>query len=271
MAETGADEIRAKYGSPMFALLTSCWGEHLHMGVFESPGEALAPATERACAMMADDAGIGPGTVVCEVACGIGGSSRYLARRGARVEASNISPEQVATADALNRDAGLAEAIVTREADYHDLPYGDGWADAYWNVEALLYTDDKKRVLEEGARVLKPGGRLIVSDLAMDEATPPAEREDLAHRVGAHHYWSVARYDALVAELGYRIEKRAVLSEFVEPTFARVTANMLANRHDFSARVGAEPVEAACFRLEMQRRFGEMGWLGWYYTVLTPA
>ena len=271
MAEASADEIRAKYGSPMFALLTSCWGEHLHMGVFESPGEALAPATERACAMMADDAAIGQGTVVCEVACGIGGTSRYLARRGARVMASNISPEQVATADALNAQAGLAEAIETREADYHHLPYGDGWADVYWNVEALLYTDDKKRVLEEGARVLRPGGRLVVSDLTMDEATPQAERDDLARRVGAHHYWPVARYDELVAELGYRVERRADLSRFVEPTFARVTASMLANREDFAARVGAQPVEDACIRLEMQRRFGEMGWLGWYYTVLVPA
>lgn len=270
MADT--DEIRTKYGSPMFALLTSCWGEHLHMGLFESPGDQLAIATERACAMMADDAAIGPGSVVCEVACGIGGSSRYLARRGARVLASNISPEQVATASVMNREAGFDEdRIETRVADYHDLPYGDGWADAYWNVEALLYTGDKKRVLQEGARVLKPGGRLIVSDLTMAEETPAAEREDLAARVGAHHYWPVARYDALVAELGYAVEKRAELSAHVEPTFARVTAAMLANREAFAARVGRDPVEAACTRLEMQRRFGEMGWLGWYYTVLRPA
>lgn len=271
MAEAGAEKIRAKYGSPMFALLTSCWGEHLHMGIFESPDEALAPATERACAMMADDAAIGRGSMVCEVACGIGGSSRYLARRGARVLASNISPEQVATADALNREAGLAEAIEIREADYHDLPYGEHWADAYWNVEALLYTDNKKRVLQEGARVLKDGGRLIVSDLTMAEATPAEELTELTERVGAHHYWPVARYDDLVADLGYRVEKRAVLSHFVEPTFARVTANMLANREAFAARVGVEPVDAACIRLEMQRRFGQMGWLGWYYTVLRPA
>lgn len=270
MADDSAEAIRAKYGSPMFALLTSCWGEHLHMGVFASPDEALAPATERACVMMADDAGIGPGTAVCEVACGIGGSSRFLARRGARVLASNISPEQVATADALNREAGLADAIETREADYHDLPYGDGWADVYWNVEALLYTDNKKRVLEEGARVLRQGGRLVVSDLTMAETTPAHERAELSERVGAHHYWPVARYDDLVADLGYRVEKRAVLSHFVEPTFARVTAAMLANRDAFAARVGAEPVDAACYRLEMQRRFAQMGWLGWYYTVLAP-
>ena len=267
----GADAIRAKYGSPMFALLTSCWGEHLHMGLFETPGEALAPATERACAMMADDAGVSRGTVVCEVACGIGGSSRYLARRGAVVHASNISPEQVATADALNREAGLAETIETREADYHDLPYGDGWADVYWNVEALLYTENKKRVLQEGARVLKDGGRLVVSDLTMAETTPAGELAELTRRVGAHHYWPVVRYDHLVADLGYRVEKRAVLSQFVEPTFARVTAAMLANREAFSAQVGAGPVEDACIRLELQRRFGEMGWLGWYYTVLRPA
>jgi len=271
-AQPETEEIRTKYGSPMFALLTSCWGEHLHMGLFESPDDQLALATERACAMMADDAAIGPGSVVCEVACGIGGSSRFLARRGARVMASNISPEQVGTASVMNREAGFDEdRIETRVADYHDLPYGDGWADAYWNVEALLYTDDKKRVLREGARVLKPGGRLVVSDLTMAEDTPPAERADLGARVGAHHYWSVERYDALVADLGYTVEKRAVLSPHVEPTFARVTANMLANREAFAAQVGADPVEAACIRLEMQRRFAEMGWLGWYYTVLRPS
>ena len=80
------------------------------MGLFESADEELGAATERACAMMADDAGIGDGAVVCEVACGVSGSSRHLAHRGARVYASNISPEQVVTAEERNTARGWLSA-----------------------------------------------------------------------------------------------------------------------------------------------------------------
>ena len=48
MSTDSVEGIRTKYDSPVFGLIASCWGEHLHMGLFESDDEALGIATERA-------------------------------------------------------------------------------------------------------------------------------------------------------------------------------------------------------------------------------
>ncbi|MYU12437.1 methyltransferase domain-containing protein [Streptomyces sp. SID8361] len=104
-----------------------------------------------------------PGSAL-DLACGAGGDTLWLARRGWRVTAVDIAPTAVAQVARTARDHGL-EAMVTTEC--HDLartfPAGefDLVSAQYFHTPYDLPRDV---ILRSAARALRPGGRLLVVD-----------------------------------------------------------------------------------------------------------
>ncbi len=82
------------------------------------------------------------------------------------------SPEMLRIARAKIEAAGLAHAQV-RQADMYSLPVGDGDADTVVLHQVLHFAQQPAEAIEEAARVLAPGGRLLVVDFA------PHDREEL--------------------------------------------------------------------------------------------
>ncbi|MEX2647607.1 MAG: methyltransferase domain-containing protein [Alphaproteobacteria bacterium] len=261
-----ADHVRAKYDTAIFGLLTTVWGEHLHMALFEDPSEPFGVATERATATMARGLRLRPGQRLLEVACGIGGTARYLARTfGVAVEATNVSAMQIDQGRRLSEAAGLGHLNRFSYADYHDLPFDEASFDAWWCQEAMLYSPDKRRVLDEALRVVRPGGQLVLSDLLFTAAMPMAEREPFMRRQGARHFWTIEQYDALLATMKLRVLERHDWSRHVAPTFDSVTDRFTARRAEFAAEVGFAEVDEVIGRLAMQRDAARAGRLGWAF------
>ena len=72
----------------------------------------------------AELAGIAAGMRVLDAGCGVGGSSRYLAHAyGCRVDAVDLTPLFVATAERLNALCGISDMIAVREASVTALPF----------------------------------------------------------------------------------------------------------------------------------------------------
>ena len=145
------------------------WGEHLHHGLWargdEPPeGAALALVDE-----VADRAGIGVGTEVCDVGSGYGAVARRLAERGARVTALTVSASQYRYAVAGVRNAGVQDAGVRDAAsvaprfllrDWLENGLPDRSFDAVIAIESLSHMD-AGRAVAEAFRVLRPGGRFV--------------------------------------------------------------------------------------------------------------
>lgn len=100
-----------------------------------------------------------PPGVVLDAACGTGRFTEQLAKAGHRVIGVDSSP------DMLVRARERAPAAELRVGDLHDLPLDDGEAGAVVCALALVHMADLAPVLAEFARVLRPGGHLVISDV----------------------------------------------------------------------------------------------------------
>ena len=102
------------------------------------------------------------GSRILDVGCGIGGSSRILAKYyGFNVTGITISPAQVKRARELT-PLGLNCRFQVMDA--LDLKFEDGSFDGVWSVEAGAHMNDKDKFADEMLRTLRPGGYLALAD-----------------------------------------------------------------------------------------------------------
>lgn len=102
---------------------------------------------------------------VLEIGSGSAPCSRWLAGRGARVVASDLSIGMLRVgAEAASRSTGPAASVPLIQADGGRLPFADDSFDIVFSAfGAVPFIADTAEVMAEAARVLRPGGRLVFS------------------------------------------------------------------------------------------------------------
>ena len=106
-----------------------------------------------------------PSGSAVDTACGTGRLTRRLARRGHLVVGVDGSVDMVR--QARQNVSGISFVV----GDLHDLPLPDASVDLVTNALALTHVADLDRVLAEFARVLRPGGTALISDVHPDLVT----------------------------------------------------------------------------------------------------
>lgn len=150
----------------MLDVYEELWGEHIHHGYWD----VGAPARDRHAAQLRTVheliafGEVPPGARVLDVGCGVGAASVVLARElGCRVEGITLSPAQVARAREKAAAAGLSGSLHFQVADALAAPFPAASFDVAWALESCELMPDKDAFLRECARVLRPGGRLVVA------------------------------------------------------------------------------------------------------------
>jgi len=129
---------------------------------------------QRITAMAAVYGALRDGMRVLDVGCGVGGPGRFLADRyGCRVTGIDVVPERVKQATALTKLTGLDRRVSHRQADATALPFPDAAFNQVWMLDAGVHVRDKTALFGQLARVLRPGGLMVLHD---QFGLPPAMR-----------------------------------------------------------------------------------------------
>jgi sarcosine/dimethylglycine N-methyltransferase len=133
--------------------------DHFHTGGLQASRELLALVQIRA-----EDS-------VLDIGAGLAGCARLLASEvGCRVDCVEMSPDYCAGAILLNRLTGLEDRIKVHQGSALDLSFPDESFDLVWMQNVGMNIGDKRKLYEEVARVLKPGGRYVFQEMAAGEA-----------------------------------------------------------------------------------------------------
>jgi SAM-dependent methyltransferase len=155
---------------------------------------------------------------VLDVGCGDGVLATRLAQGGARVTGVDASADMIAAARSRAKAAGVDVDLV--EGDAGNLPFLGGHFDSVVSVATLCFVDNPRRAVGEMARVLKPGGRLVLGELGRWNLWAAQRRvkgwlgSDLWH---AAHFRSRSDLRALATDAG--LEDATVAGAVFYPPF----------------------------------------------------
>lgn len=146
---------------------------------------------ERIAALITSLPGEVPGAEphVVDLGCGIGASLTYLAGRvPLRGTGVTLSPVQARLGTERIGRLGLSGRVQCLEGDYTRLPAQVDTADLAYAIESFVHGPDPARFLAEAARLVRPGGRLVVcDDFRRASATSAAAERTLARFARGWH------------------------------------------------------------------------------------
>ncbi|MCW1885853.1 methyltransferase domain-containing protein [Luteolibacter flavescens] len=215
--ETGGDV--ASHYDELDPVYRSLWGEHVHHGLWETGSESPLEAVAKLSRHVATRAAIKAGDRVCDVGCGYGATARMIAAEyGAQVTGITISPKQHAAAAAT---AGHGTDFVLGDWMRNDFPCGS--FDVVIAIESTEHLPDVARGIAEMARVLVPGGRVVISAWMASSAPrewqrrhllDPVRREGRLSGMGAEE-----DYQRWIADAGLELRSAEDLSKKVRRTW----------------------------------------------------
>lgn len=204
MTETGGTEqiveiVRERYGRIAEGKESGCCGPASSCGGGETAVALGVGYSKQDLAALPEEANLGlgcgaplrhlalaAGETVLDLGSGAGVDAFLAAREvgpSGRVIGVDMTPAMLDRARANVRKAGVSN-VEFREGRLESLPVESDSVDAVTSNCVINLVPDKGKVFAEVARVLKPGGRLVISDIILDGALPDAVAKDVYAYVG---------------------------------------------------------------------------------------
>jgi len=219
-------------------ILEYYWGEHIHLGYYTK--EEMEKGYKKKDFIQAKydfvDEMMKLGGIskfedsnakVLDVGCGVGGTSRYLAKNlgpNAEVTGITLSPNQVKRAGELAIEQGVPNANF-RVMNALEMEFPDNSFDIVWACESGEHMPDKEAYINEMMRVLKPGGKFVMATWCQrDDRLKPFDNKDkrdlkFLYEEWTHPYFiSIEKYAELIEATG--LMEKPVTADWVDETIA---------------------------------------------------
>lgn len=186
-----AERIKSDTLSPSKGAAPCCGSDRSNDGILY-PVDLLAtlPAGESVPSYGCGDpitlASLQPGQVVLDLGSGAGLDCFFAAKKvgdAGRVIGVDMTPEMVARARSSAEQMGIGN-VEFRQGYLEDLPVESNSVDVIISNCVINLSPDKSKVFAEAFRVLKPGGKLAVSDIVTDGPLPEAVKQSLSAWAG---------------------------------------------------------------------------------------
>lgn len=154
----------------------------IHFGYWEKHTRSHAQSLLAMNRVLASHLGIRSGQRILDAGCGVGGSAIWLAKTY-DVEIVGITPvaSQVARAYRYAQEHGVADQVSFEQQDYTHTVFPDASFDVVWAMESLCHAPEKRLVLAEARRLLRPGGRLGIVEYMRTRRPHASAGEALLH------------------------------------------------------------------------------------------
>lgn len=203
-------------------ILEYYWGEHIHLGYYNKEEmengykkknfiQAKYDFVDEMMKLGGIDPSTDSGSTMLDVGCGVGGTSRFIAKklgRNAQVTGITLSPNQVKRATELAKEQGVDNANF-QVMNALDMDFPDNSFDIVWACESGEHMPDKEAYINEMMRVLKPGGKFVMATWCQrdDREVPFSEKDDrdlrFLYEEWTHPYFiSIEKYAEIIADTG---------------------------------------------------------------------
>jgi len=154
--------------------------------------------------------GLAAGQLVLDAGCRDATHPIALARRyGCRVLGVDLVPAWLPKGVAEAASAGLGAQVALVQGDLEALPVADGTCDLVWCRDVLSCVGDGARMLRECARVLRPGGGMVLYAVFTTDQLPPGDRsllvDGLQNSPTSMHQPTV---ESAIAAAGFEMARR---------------------------------------------------------------
>ena len=137
----------------------------LHYGIRDETVKNFSESLINTNRIMMEMAEISPADKVLDAGCGVGGAVFYLNKmKNAEVTGISLSDRQIKYANEIVVKNNLADKVSFKIMDFTRTDFNDECFDVVWACESVCQAVDKSAFIRECYRILKKGGRLVLSD-----------------------------------------------------------------------------------------------------------
>jgi tocopherol O-methyltransferase len=241
------------------------WGEHMHHGYYGSDGKIKKDrlqAQEDMIQELLNWAEIKYVKKVLDLGCGVGGSSRFMARRfGADAKGVTLSPVQAAIAKSYNNQQNLQDKVNISVQDMMSLNVNSEY-DLVWSMESAEHISDKAALMQLCFDSLSSNGKLIMATWCVREERSgyTVKEKKLLDKVSKHYHLppmcSIQELEILAQNAGFVNIKSADWSPAVAPFWGAVINSALSVKSIIGLmRSGWGTIKGAWAMLYMQQGY----------------